>query len=230
MAFSVVIPVSESDDSWKSLAPDLRALNPEDEILFVSSQQKAFLICSDALLEGLRVSAVSSDLGRAKQLNAGARAAKNEFLWFLHCDSRFSPGALAELRRSTVSSPDALCFFDLRFLRDGPLVMKLTEIGTWIRSTILRMPFGDQGFCLSKSNFQKLGGFDERAPYGEDHLLVWKAHQAGVKLKAVGQSLFTSARKYKSNGWAATTSLHLRLTFAQAWPEFVRFLQTRRPL
>ena len=230
MALSVVIPVSDSDESWKSLAPDLSALGLEDEIIFVSSPEKLSIICSDTSLADLRVSAVSSDLGRAKQLNAGALAAKNDYLWFLHCDSRFKPDALVKLHRAIGYSPDSLCFFDLRFLPDGPSAMNLTEIGTWIRSRMLRMPFGDQGFCLSKTNFQKLGGFDERAPYGEDHLLVWRAHQAGVKLKAVGEPLYTSARKYRLNGWAATTFLHLRLTAEQAWPEFLRFLRTRRSL
>lgn len=230
MRLSVIITVGKNDDSWRSLLPDLHHLSHEDEIIFVSCDENLKNFIDEAILPCLSVSVISSDEGRAKQLNAGARAARFEFLWFVHCDSRFSVGAVEVLRGALLCAPKAVHFFDLKFLADGPRLMELTELGVWIRSRILRVPFGDQGFCVSREKFERLGGFDESAPYGEDHLFVWAAHQNGVELRAVGHPLYTSARKYKSKGWANTTSKHLRLTVKQAIPQLRRLLQKRNHL
>jgi len=223
LRLSVIIPVGKKDASWKELLPDLELLSAEDEVIFVATGLQGQKIA----VKGPKVLVVGSEEGRAKQLNAGARAAKHEALWFLHCDSRFTLEAVDGLRCSVQHRPDALHFFDLKFLRDGPALMRITELGVWIRSRILRLPFGDQGFCLSRDAFNRLGGFEEGAPYGEDHLLVWKAHQEGVEVRPVGGVLSTSARKYRK-GWARTTGKHLELTLRQAIPELRRLLEKRR--
>lgn len=230
MAISVIIPIADGDLAWKRLIPDLSALREEDEIVFVGADQTlksvtanmsiASLVCQQSFFR-------HSEMGRAKQLNAGERAAKNEFLWFLHCDCRFSKASFEALVEAFARDSHAMYFFDLKFSDDGPALMRLNELGVWIRSRMLRLPFGDQGLAISRSAFRRLGGFCEGAPYGEDHLLVWRAHRAGVKLRCVGSALRTSARKYESNGWGRTTKTHLMLTAKQALPEFVRFLKER---
>ena len=118
--------------------------------------------------------------------------------------------------------PGALHYFDLAFSGDGPPLMRLNERGVWVRSHLLGMPFGDQGFCLRRDVFFGLGGFPEDVPYGEDHLLVWRARQAGVPLRCAPATLLTSARKYGERGWLRTTARHVYLTYRQALPEAAR--------
>jgi GT2 family glycosyltransferase len=156
-------------------------------------------------------------------MNAAARAARRRYLWFLHADTRFGPGVLAALRRSLAAEPEGLHYFDLGFAPGGPALMPVNAAGVWVRSRLLGMPFGDQGFCLSRRVFARLGGFDEEASYGEDHLLVWKARRAGVPLRCAGARLLTSARKYQERGWLATTARHLYLTYKQALPELLKY-------
>jgi GT2 family glycosyltransferase len=72
------------------------------------------------------------------------------------------------------------------------------------------MPFGDQGFCISKTLFHEIGGYPEKAPYGEDLLFVWKAKETGVKLHHVPSKLITSARHYQETGWFKLTLLRGR--------------------
>jgi hypothetical protein len=71
---------------------------------------------------------------------------------------------------------------------------------------------------LPRRCFLVLKGFDEQASYGEDHLLVWAAHRAGLPLRQIPSTLETSARKYAKHGWLSTTIMHWWLTVAQAWP------------
>jgi GT2 family glycosyltransferase len=89
------------------------------------------------------------------------------------------------------------------------------------------MPFGDQGFCLRREIWERLGGFDTHASYGEDHLFVWKARRAGVPLRPTGGTLRTSARKYQERGWLRTTARHLHLTATQAFPEWLKLVRAR---
>jgi GT2 family glycosyltransferase len=93
--------------------------------------------------------------------------------------------------------------------------MKINSWGANMRARFFGIPFGDQGFCIEKQLFETLGGYSETAPYGEDHLFVWRAHKAGVKLNRVPARLTTSARKYQQNGWLKTTLLHQYLWIKQ---------------
>lgn len=161
---------------------------------------------------------------RAESLDAGAAVARGAFLWFVHADTRLPGDAAEALRAAVRRAPDALHFFDLRF--DGPAVMALNGAGVRLRSRLLRLPFGDQALCLDAGLFRRLGGYPAVAR-GEDHLLVWRAHRAGVPVRPVGASVTTSSRRYRARGWARTTALHLVLTLRQAAPELLAFLRGR---
>ncbi|MDQ3556998.1 MAG: glycosyltransferase family 2 protein [Gemmatimonadota bacterium] len=215
---AVVIPVAPGDRAWETLLADLRALPAEAEVVLAGSEAPP-----PDLPSNLRWA--RAQRGRARQMNAGARATDRTWLWFLHADSRFAPDTLPSLRRALATAPDALHFFDLAFLDDGPALMRLNQAGAWIRSRWGGMPFGDQGFCLRRELWERLGAFRTDAPYGEDHLLAWKARRERVPLRPTGGTLRTSARRYRERGWLATTARHLRLTALQAFPEWVRLLR-----
>ena len=85
-----------------------------------------------------------------------------------------------------------------------------------MRSRWARLPFGDQGFLLSRRTFARLGSFDASLPAGEDHALVWTARTAGIALVDLGQPLLSSARRYREQGWLRTTLRHAGLTLSQA--------------
>lgn len=230
MRLSVIIPVGREDVTWKSLLPDLRALDQDDEIVFISPETRGPELTDEIARLGIKTPYrwIQSSPGRAKQLNLGSKEATNEIFWFLHCDSRVSSAGVENLKRLISTNKNQILFFNLEFLNDGPRLISVNEIGAWIRSRVLRLPFGDQGFCMSKSTFLGLGGFDEMTPYGEDHLLIWKAHQNGISIRCVGSGLKTSARKYKHQGWSKTTARHVILTFRQAIPELIHLLRNGR--
>lgn len=162
------------------------------------------------------VNIINSTKGRASQMNAGAKMAKNPCLWFLHADSRLDARCLKAVDNFDFGK-SLLGYLGLRFLDDGPRTMGINSLGVWFRSRFLGIPFGDQGFVISKSNFEKLGMYREELTSGEDHALVWKARKNGVKLKHLNASIQTSARKYTQYGWGQTTRNHLRETWRQAW-------------
>ena len=158
---------------------------------------------------------IQSEQGRARQMNAGAHLAQGEYLLFLHADSRVPSQAFTALERSLAAEPSALHYSNMRFAHDGPWLIHLNSIGVWIKSHLLNIPFGDQGFCLQRAVFEKLGGFDESVLFGEDHFFLWKARHKGIPVRCTGAWITTSARKYREQGWLKTTALHVSATIKQ---------------
>ncbi|MEO8000923.1 MAG: glycosyltransferase [Arenimonas sp.] len=211
---SIIIPFATSDMSWQQLLPDLKSLPANAEIILVAASEQAKQVALD-FQSPVVLKIVCSKPGRAQQMNAGAQAAKNTCLWFLHADSRLDVDCLKAIDAFDHSKKQ-LGYFGLRFRDDGPRTMAINTFGVWFRSRFLKIPFGDQGFVISKSCFEMLGRFREDLSSGEDHALVWAARKNGVLLKAFDAHIETSARKYAQYGWGKTTRMHLRETWKQA--------------
>ena len=227
---AVAIPVAPGDDAWRGLLDDLGTLPRETELVFAGTEPPpadahAFLT---RRLAGRPWRWLAAPRGRARQLNVAADATRRTYLWFLHADSRFTADTVDRMRAALHAAPDALHYSDLGFLDDGPRAVRLNALAVRLRARWLGMPFGDQGLCIAREAFARLGRFDELAAYGEDHLFVWRARRAGVALRATGGTLLTSARRYRDRGWARTTARHLWLTARQALPEWLALLRERR--
>ena len=223
------MPIGIGDTTWKELLPDFAALDHEDEVIIsaVESLKSEILDLTKKLDLKCEFKFIESKVGRASQLNNGASLASKEYLWFLHCDSRLNSNTILRLNSKLKENPNSLFYFDLDFANDGTSLLNINKAGAWFRSHVLRLPFGDQGFAMSREIFKKLNGFPESVLYGEDHLFVWKAHKQGVAVDFIGEKLVTSARKYSSEGWAKTTSRHLWLTFKQGIPQAVKLIAER---
>lgn len=179
---SIIIPIAATETAHEKLLGDLKDLDSE------------IIVCSER--------------SRARSLNAGAAKSGRPFLWFLHADSRVSAENLVDLTRALQTRPKDLHYFDLAFEEGG--LPTLNAWGANIRSRLLDMPYGDQGFCISRTLYDSIGGYPEGVPYGEDLLFVRLARQAGIKLNRISPPLITSARKYHQRGWLKLTVSHQR--------------------
>lgn len=226
---SCIIPLSPAELKWSSLCSSLLFLPKGSEIIFVrptrlkaSEHGRLFL-----LKKYFRVYWVSSKKGRAAQMNAGAKLAKGKFLWFLHADSVFTPRAVKSLINNLYRFPNEIHYFDLSFGESASGFTKLNAWGANLRSQYLGLPFGDQGLCLAKKTFEKLGGFNQACTYGEDHLFIWEAKRFGVTAQCTGEEIVSSDRKYHQQGWLKTSITHIYLTCKQAAPNAIQ-LGTKR--
>ncbi|MDQ6646371.1 MAG: glycosyltransferase family 2 protein [Pseudomonadota bacterium] len=227
LQLSVIVPLAPNETAWRGLIDQLAAALPDGcEVIVVHADAQPLPQLPWSPRAILRQYA--SVAGRARQQNLGAQAAHGHWLWFLHADSQLRRETLPALRQFLHRGDDALGYFELAFDRDGPRLAALNAWGANLRSHWLKMPFGDQGLLLPARRFAALGGFDESARYGEDHLLVWAARRAGLPIVGVGAALQTSARKYARHGWWRTTGRHLWLTLIQAWPQWRRLRRERR--
>lgn len=224
---SVIVPLARGEEEWRDLLADLVGLPPGTEVILVRADDVPLNLPAGS--EAVPLRQLASTPGRARQMNIGAQQARGHWLWFLHADSRLGTDAVGKLQAFVTEHSAALGFFDLHFRDDGPRLTRLNAWGARVRSRCFHLPFGDQGLVLPKSLFVEIGGYDEHAPYGEDHLLVWAAHARGVPVLPIGAALRTSARRYATNGWLATTARHALLTLRQAVPAWWRLRRPMRP-
>lgn len=216
ISLSVIVPLAPGETEWQLLLQELAALPAGSEVIVVGADDQARPPPTGWPLH-LRYRACRGEAGRARQQNLGARMACGDWLWFVHADSRLRAETLHALQQFIERGTHALGWFTLAFRDDGPRGTALNAAGANWRARWLGLPFGDQGLLLPRSCFEALHGFDERATYGEDHLLVWAARRAGLPLRHIPAVLETSARKYAKHGWLRTTLRHWQLTAAQAW-------------
>lgn len=211
---SIVVPIGPGESAWRALLGDLQGLPVDVELLLmgVETAPPELDALSDALAGRLRW--LQAPQGRAVQQNAGAAAARGDWLCFLHADSRLDATAVRALA-ALAQRPAALYHFDLGFF-DGPALLYLNALGANLRSRLFGLPFGDQGLSLPRADFQRLGGFDEQLPRAEDHALVWAAHRARLPVRSLGARLRTSGRRYAEEGWLRTTLRFLALSWTQA--------------
>ena len=213
---SVVIPIAPGELEWRELVLQLDLPDGSEIILAIGEEPEPDL--SDLKIE-TELRMIPGGTGRAGQMNAGAKAANAEWLWFLHADSRMSKDTFSAMNSVLHTGDDALYFFDLKF-HDGPGLLKLNEWLVRLRAGWLKIPFGDQGFLIKRSLFKKLELYREDLSYGEDHVFAWKVRQEGFPVKRANAGLMTSGRKYEKGGWGSVTLKHVRLTFAQALPQY----------
>lgn len=208
---ALIIPVGPADESWRGLLPWLAQVAGEPA--GAGAMEVVFSACAPRPQDGGLLPHwrwLEGSPGRAAQLNRGSRATAADWLWWLHADSRPAEDALPALRASIARVPQALHWFPLAF-HEAPWLTRLNASGANWRSR-RGLPFGDQGLCLHRSDFERLGGYDEAFGRGEDLALVVRARQAGIQLAEVNSSISTSGRRYARQGWLRTTLEHLWLT------------------
>jgi GT2 family glycosyltransferase len=150
---------------------------------------------------------IISNKTRALSLNEGARKTTSEYILFLHADSKIEDDTIGNLiNYIKVHNEEGMYYFSLKF--DKGKILRLNSIGANLRSFLFSLPYGDQGFCLSRELFIKTGGFPENVNYGEDLYFVLKLKQMGICILNNQNYIITSSRKYFNNGWLITTLQH----------------------
>jgi rSAM/selenodomain-associated transferase 2 len=153
---------------------------------------------------GARV--VTAPRGRARQLNAGARASRGDWLLFLHADSRLGPDARAALLQvlAGMLPVDAAVF---RFTIDLPPVWRrLIEVGQTIRERWLGLSYGDQGLLIRRECFEAVGGYPELSLMEDVVMIRRLSRRFGVARLAA--PLLTSGRRYRQRGILRTWLSH----------------------
>ena len=218
-SISVVIPALD-EESW--LAAAIRSVRAQAEVLVVDggSRDETRAV---AAAEGAVV--LQTPPGRGRQLDAGARAARGEWLVFLHADTRLEAGwseALDALPADVVGGA-------FRLAIDSPGAgFRCLEMGVRARVRLLRLPYGDQALFARREAYERIGGMPH-LPLMEDVAFVGRLRRAG-RLAFLRPRAFTSPRRWERHGLVGATLRNwwLLLLYAMGHPP-ARLAQRYRP-
>ncbi|MDF0645145.1 MAG: TIGR04283 family arsenosugar biosynthesis glycosyltransferase [Nitrospira sp.] len=104
--------------------------------------------------------------GRASQMNAGAVAARGEWLLFLHADTVLPHGAIRRLNAMQSESTIQAGGFMHRF-SGSDWRLKLISFLDNVRCRCSRVVYGDQALFVRRTLFERMGGFPDQ-PILED--------------------------------------------------------------
>ena len=209
MRLSIVIPAL---DEAASIREALAALEPlrgrGAEVIVVDGGSR------DGTIERARPLAdlvITAPRGRGSQMNAGAAAANNDVLLFLHADTRLPPDPDRLLVDLFAHSDRAWGRFDVTIAGRSPLLRVVAAMMNW-RSRVTGIATGDQAMFMTRAAFARAGGFPD-IPLMEDVVM-------SRRLKAIGPPaclaarVTTSGRRWDRDGVVRTIFMMWRLRLA----------------
>lgn len=194
---SIIIPALNAEDDLpgclSALIPALEANLLREVIVVDGGSEDA----TRRLAEGSGATVIPSEKGRAKQLIAGADAARGDWLLFLHADTWLSRDWVERTLAHLEHHSDKAAVFTLAFRTDQRMGKVVARRANW-RARILGLPYGDQGLLISRKLYKEVGGYAD-VPLMEDVKIV---RAIGKKRLAVlSAEARTGAAKYERDGW-----------------------------
>jgi rSAM/selenodomain-associated transferase 2 len=194
---SVVIPVLREAHQIDSLI---------DHVLRIAEGGPVDIIVVDGNPDGETIKGIfrkdvtllTASAGRARQMNAGAAAAKGEFLLFLHADTRLPQGAFRRIAETLSNGRYVAGAFDLRYGTTRPSIRVIARAACF-RSRLTRIPYGDQAQFFRRDYFEILGGFLD-IPLMEDVEIMRRIKDRGDCIFILPEPVTSSARRQEKEG------------------------------
>jgi len=205
-SLSIIVPVL---DEAAGISATLDALRPfrqrGAEVIVVDGGSRDNTM---ALARPLADRVIAAPRGRGAQMNAGAAIATGDVLLFLHADTRLPPAADGLLLEAMRDSSWQWGRFDVRIESRHVLLPLVAGFMNW-RSLVTGIATGDQAMFVTRSAFDKVGGFPD-IPLMEDVALSKRLKRVSRPL-GLAARVVTSGRRYDERGVIRTILLMWRL-------------------
>lgn len=148
------------------------------------------------LVEQAEVNLISSEKGRAVQMNTAAAQAKGEVLYFIHADTLPPPSFCDDIERS-LHSESHIGSYRLGFDKTS-LLLRINCFFTRFQALCFRG--GDQTLFVKRSFFESLGGYNDQLKIMEEYDFIKRA-KVETEFSIIPKSVKASSRKYENNNY-----------------------------
>jgi len=190
---SVVIPVLNEEARIGRSLEELGGMDGIGEVIVVDGGSFDRTVAIARSFPAVKV--IEASRGRARQMNAGAEAARGDAILFLHADVSLPPNA-AELIDRALAHQGAIAgafktwtISDTRASRLG-FLLHLADL----RSRYTSLPYGDQAIFVNARMFRELGGYPDQ-PLMEDLEFSRRLKRRG-KIVRVSANVTVSGRRF----------------------------------
>ena len=193
---SIIIPARNEAGQLPMLLNYLSTVTGKNNIaeIIISDGNSSDDTVEIANLYGAKV-VVSEQARRGKQMNAGAKIATGNILYFLHADSMPQLDFIEDILDKIDAGYVAGCY-RLRFDYNHWFL----KANAWFtRFNVNAVRFGDQSLFIRKSVFETIVGFREDLIIMEDQEIIHRIRTKG-RFAVIAGYVTTSARKYRVNG------------------------------
>ncbi len=204
MTVSIILPTWNEADGIAETIRSLRSQHPYEIIVVDGGSTDATVALAreaDCVL--------TSEPGRARQMNLGAANARGDYLLFLHADCRLQPGAVAGIERTLARPRVGAGCFSMHVETDGWAFRSIDACAT-ARVRFTGIVYGDQGLFLRRADFMRLGGFP-RLRLMEDVFFSRRLGPLG-QVVVLNKRIYVSGRRWQKVGLVNQTLRNWTLT------------------
>jgi glycosyltransferase involved in cell wall biosynthesis len=203
LKLSVIIPTLNEYQNLISLVPFFEE----------SIKNNVEIIIADSILTKDSTSSIgfpyiylqTGVMGRAAQMNLGAKKATGDILVFLHADVK-PPVSFAEDIRDSISKGNDFGFFAYQFV---PSSFMLDINAGFTGRKGLFAGGGDQIHFMTRSLFMDMGGYVEKYTIMEDFDFMRRFKKLQKPYKIIQTPALVSSRKYLQNSWLRVNAANL---------------------
>ena len=199
MKISVVIPTVNEAENLAELLPTLRHDNVKEVIVVDGgSRDKTIEIAKQS---GTKI--IHTKRSRPIQMNAGAKVATAEVIYFVHADSRPPAGFARDILATVNRKYPFGCFRSL--FNTNSKFLKFNSYFTRFKGLMFRG--GGQTLWVTKALFEKLNGFDESLILMEEYDFIHRAKKV-ADYRIIPKNVLVSARTYNRFGNVKTQFIY----------------------
>ena len=223
MKFSIIIPTLNEEKTIQTCLSPLQAIRNQGEIIIADAGSTDNTQSLAAILVD---QVITSEKGRARQMNNGAREASGDVLIFLHADT-FLPDNALPLIEQHINDNQPWGRFDIQLSGRHCMLKVIAKMMNW-RSRLTGIATGDQVIFVTRRAFTAVGQYPE-IDLMEDIALCKRLKKISPPI-CLKSNVTSSGRRWERNGIVKTIVLmwNLRLRyFLGADPKTLAALYTK---
>jgi rSAM/selenodomain-associated transferase 2 len=193
LPISLIIPTLNEKENFNKVKKNIELLNSKEVLIIDGNSSDKTISTFSSLKKRIIISSPS----RGVQLHLGAQNAKENWFLFMHADTLLNNKNIKDINQFIKKKNyKKVGYFKIRF-DSNSISALIISYWAYIRTVLLKLPFGDQCILIHRNYYQEIGGFSP-IPIMEDLDFILKIPKKNKVF--FNSTVQTSFRNYQENG------------------------------